>query len=134
MFWSTLWILLHSWVFLFSREEKKKIPFFRGPSEDLYVIDWLRKADHVARSNNWDDAQKLKFYSARLKGDALDWHLEYSNSRVALNFTDWRTTLLARFCDTAEIERLRNKLSNLRQQPDQSVLNYGIEWESLTYC
>ncbi|KAK4027439.1 hypothetical protein OUZ56_016485 [Daphnia magna] len=36
---------------LFSREDKKAIPIFKGKSTDKLISEWLRGADHVARKN-----------------------------------------------------------------------------------
>ncbi|KZS00127.1 Uncharacterized protein APZ42_003708, partial [Daphnia magna] len=62
---------------LFSREDKKSIPPYKGKSTDKMITEWLKTAEHVARNNNWDDTQKFRFFSDRLKGEALDWHKEY---------------------------------------------------------
>ena len=82
---------------LFSREDKKSIPLFSG-NWDTMVTDWFKEAERVAKNNSWDDAQKLRFFSDRLKGEALDWHLEYIEQNPYLNdFDDWKTTLISRF-------------------------------------
>ena len=39
---------------LFSREDKKSIPAFKGKSTDKLITDWLKAAEHVARNNDWD--------------------------------------------------------------------------------
>ncbi|KZR98254.1 Uncharacterized protein APZ42_006411 [Daphnia magna] len=36
---------------LFSREDKKAIPIFKGKSTDKLISEWLRGAEHVARNN-----------------------------------------------------------------------------------
>lgn len=36
---------------LFSREDKKAIPIFKGKSTDKLISESLRGADHVARNN-----------------------------------------------------------------------------------
>jgi myosin heavy subunit len=56
---------------LFSREDKKSIPTFKGKSTDKLITEWLKTAEHVARNNDWDEEQKLRFFSDRLKGEAL---------------------------------------------------------------
>ena len=57
---------------LFSREDKKSIPTFKGKSTDKLITEWLKTAEHVARNNDWDEEQKLRFFSDRLKGEALN--------------------------------------------------------------
>jgi hypothetical protein len=106
---------------LLTREEKKSIPFFKGKPDDADVQDWLREADRVGRSNDWDETQKLKFYTDRLKGDALDWHLEYAEEQQALDYATWRTAFISRFRTAAAIERLRTQLLQLRQKEDQNT-------------
>jgi hypothetical protein len=54
---------------LFSREDKKSIPVFKGKNTDKLISVWLKAAEHVARNNDWDEVQKLRFFSDRLKGD-----------------------------------------------------------------
>ena len=75
---------------LFSREEKKTIPIYKGKSTDKLVTDWLKDAERVARNNNWTPDQKIRFFSDRLGGEALDWHVEYVDDRPTLNFADWK--------------------------------------------
>jgi len=45
---------------LFSREEKRDIPIFKGSSDDIDIKDWLREAERVAKNNEWSDNQKLR--------------------------------------------------------------------------
>ena len=45
-------------------------------------------AVHVARNNEWDEEQ-LRFFSDRLKGEALKWNDEYDEEHYyPLNYTD----------------------------------------------
>ncbi|KAK4045281.1 hypothetical protein OUZ56_032819 [Daphnia magna] len=63
---------------LFSRENKKAIPIFKGKSTDKLISEWLQGAEHVARNNEWDDNKKICFFSDRWKGDAFEWHENYA--------------------------------------------------------
>ena len=47
---------------LFSLEDKKSIPTFKGKSTDKLITEWLKTAEHVARNNDWDEEQKLRFF------------------------------------------------------------------------
>ena len=47
---------------LFSREEKKTIPIYKGKSTDKLVTDWLKDAERVARNDNWTPDQKIRFF------------------------------------------------------------------------
>ena len=62
---------------LFSREDKKSIPAYKGKSTDKLITEWLKAAEHVAKNNDWDEDQKIRFFSDRLKGEALEWHDNY---------------------------------------------------------
>ena len=53
---------------LFSREEKKTIPIYKGKRNDKLVTDWLKDAERVARNDNWTPDQKIRFFSDRLGG------------------------------------------------------------------
>ncbi|KZS02811.1 Uncharacterized protein APZ42_034611, partial [Daphnia magna] len=85
---------------LFFREDKKAIPIFKGKSKDKLVSEWLRGAEHVARNNEWDDNQKIRFFSDRLKGEAFEWHENYAEEKGDdLNYQDWEEALIKRFQD-----------------------------------
>ncbi|KAK4009464.1 hypothetical protein OUZ56_018577 [Daphnia magna] len=45
---------------LFSREDKKAIPIFKGKSIEKLILEWLRGAEHVARNNEWDEDKKIR--------------------------------------------------------------------------
>ena len=63
---------------LYSREEKKSIPLFLGTGDDRLVPDWIRDAERVAESNDWTAEQKkVKYFSDRLKDDAVEWHISH---------------------------------------------------------
>ena len=106
---------------LVSREDRKNIPVFKGDG-DPFVADWLREAERIARSNEWDDTQKLKFFSSRLKGEASEWHYEFlERNPDHVDYSQWRDELRTRFTDEADVDRIRNKLNNLKQKEDQRV-------------
>ncbi|KAK4035893.1 hypothetical protein OUZ56_027972 [Daphnia magna] len=106
---------------LFSREDKKSIPPYKGKSTDKMITEWLKTAEHVARNNNWDDTQKLRFFSDRLKGEALDWHEEYvSEQGDELEYDDWRSAIIARFQDAYDLAALKKKLLQLKQKPEEN--------------
>ncbi len=52
----------------------------------------------VARNNDWDDDQKIRFFSDRLKGEALEWPENYVEIQGDdLNYDDWRYEIIERF-------------------------------------
>ena len=115
---------------LFSREEKKTIPIYKGAPEDLDVAEWLREAERVARNNEWSDEQKLRFFSDRLKGDALEWHLTYTEG-VQKTYKDWSADIVKRFRDTTDVERLKTKLQYIKQKPDMRMKAFITKVDSL---
>ena len=110
---------------LFSREEKKTIPYFKGTTDDLSVIDWLKKAERVARNNQWDNKQRIRFFSDRLNDEAADWHTEFvENITVASDYDNWKESLVHRFQDKSDIENLKTKLLGLTQKPEQKTKTF----------
>ncbi|KZS03804.1 Uncharacterized protein APZ42_033382, partial [Daphnia magna] len=106
---------------LFSREDKKAIPIFKGKSTDKLISEWLRGAEHVAQNNEWDDNQKIGFFSDRLKGEAFEWHENYPEEEGDdLNYQDWKEALITRFQDTYDLATLEKKLSKLTQKPEEN--------------
>ena len=86
---------------LFSREDKKSILAFKGKRSDKLITEWLKAAEHVARNNDWDEDQKLRFFSDRLKGEALEWHDNYAKEQGNhLNYEDWKKYIIECFQDS----------------------------------
>ena len=112
---------------LFSREDKKSIPFFKGSSSDQLVTEWLKEAERTARNNNWTDEQKIRNFSDRLKSEAADWHVEYLDLKTTpanptlTNYNEWKEDLIKRFIDEADLDKLRSKLQKLKQLPEQKT-------------
>ncbi|KZR95598.1 Uncharacterized protein APZ42_010586, partial [Daphnia magna] len=78
-------------------------------------------AEHVARNNEWDDNQKIRFFSDRLKGEAFEWHENYAEEEGDdLNYQDWKEALITRFQDTYDLATLEKKLSKLTQKPEEN--------------
>ena len=103
---------------LFSLEDKKSILTFKGKSTDKLITEWLKTAEHVARNNDWDEEQNLRFFSDRLKGEALEWHDDYVEEQDHLpNYTDWRNDIIERFRDSFDITTLKRKPQKLKQRP-----------------
>ena len=100
---------------LFSREDKKSIPAFKGKNTDKLITEWLKAAEHVARNNDWDDNQKIRFFSDRLKKEALEWHDNYIEEQGnILNYEDWRKDIVERFQDSSDLAALRKKATYVK--------------------
>jgi hypothetical protein len=117
---------------LFSREDKKSIPAFKGKSTDKLITEWLKAAEHVARNNDWDEDQRIRFFSDRLKGEALEWHDNYAEEQGnQLNYEDWRKDIIERFQDSFDLAALRKKLNTLRQRPEENCRAFVSRLNSL---
>jgi hypothetical protein len=90
----------------------------KGKSTNKLITEWLKTGEHVAGNNDWDEEQKLQFFSDRLKGEALEWHDEYVEEQDQnLKHTDWRKDIIERFRDSFDITTLKRKLQKLKQRP-----------------
>ncbi|KAI9551349.1 hypothetical protein GHT06_005865 [Daphnia sinensis] len=106
---------------LFSREDKKEIPTYKGKSTDKLITEWLKGAEHVARNNDWNDDQKIRLFSDRLKGEAFEWHENYAEEEGDnLNYPDWKEAIITRFQDKVDLATLENKFSKLKQKPEEN--------------
>lgn len=120
---------------LFSREEQKTLPLFKGKTTDPLVTDWLKKAEHVANNNNWDGNQKLRFFSNRLGGEAISWHTEYAIVKGPnLTYDLWKKDFISRFRNELDLEKLRHKLELLRQKPEQRTKAFVAKLDELYNC
>ena len=110
---------------LFSRKDKKSILTFKGKNTDKLITEWLKTVEHVARNNDWDEEQKFRFFSDRLKGEALEWHDEYVEEQdQLLNYTHWGKDIIERFRDSFDIATLKRKLQKLKQRPEESCRTF----------
>lgn len=119
---------------IISRDEKKEIPFYDGEAEDVHK--WLQQAERVANNNDWSMDQKVRYFSDRLKGEALEWHNEYmekpcdeqqppkSIPKLLITYGTWKHNFIKRFEDEADIERIKNHLKTLKQKTGQNVKSY----------
>ena len=119
---------------LFSREDKKTIPFYKGTSSEVLITDWIRKAERVATNNDWNASQKIRFFSDRLKSEAADWHEEYINEDPIarkLDYAAWKIAITERFQDDADLDKLRSKLNGLKQHSEQRTRAFVAKINSL---
>ncbi|KAI9553741.1 hypothetical protein GHT06_018990 [Daphnia sinensis] len=117
---------------LFSREDKKEIPTYKGKSTDKLITEWLKGAEHVARNNDWNDDQKIRLFSDRLKGEAFEWHENYAEEEGDnLNYPDWKEAIITRFQDKVDLATLENKFSKLKQKPEENCRAFVSRLNSL---
>ncbi len=108
---------------IISREDKKSIPFYKGNSSEILVTDWLKKAERIATNNDWDNNQRIRFFSDRLKSEAADWHADFiaANATGLQDYEGWKTAFIERFRDEADMDKLRSKLKGLKQHSEQKT-------------
>ena len=107
---------------LVSKEDRKSIPVYNGNGSGTSLFDWLRDAERIARNNDWSDSQKIRFFGDRLRGDAADWHSDFLESHPQTNnYTEWKKSLIETFEDENDKEKLKQRLHNLKQKPEQKI-------------
>jgi len=119
---------------IISRDEKKEIPLYDGESDDVHK--WIQQAERVSNNNSWAMDQKIRYFSDRLKGEALEWHNEYMEKplddssppkpipKVMVTYGTWKHNFMKRFEDEADLERIKNHLKTLKQKTGQNVKSY----------
>ena len=101
---------------LYSQDERKSIPIFKGKRGEQLVNNWLKDAERVAQSAGWEKKDKIKYFSDRLRGDAADWHTDYmERADDEEDYDAWEKALINRFLTETELENLRKQLNELRQ-------------------
>ncbi|EFX68095.1 hypothetical protein DAPPUDRAFT_114860 [Daphnia pulex] len=110
---------------LYSQDERKSIPVFKGKRGEQLINNWLKDAERVAQSAGWTPKDKIKYFSDRLRGDAADWHSDYMDRATNKDDYDaWEKALINRSLTESEVENLRKQLNELRQGPDQSTQTF----------
>jgi len=110
---------------LYSQDERKSIPVYKGKRGDQLINNWLKDAERVAQSAGWTPKDKIKYFSDRLRGDAADWHSDYIEHAINKEDYDaWEKALINRFLTETEIENLKKQLNEQKQTPDQSTQTY----------
>ena len=116
---------------LFTREDKKNIRVFRGKPSDPPITSWLKDAEITAYLNGWDDEQKVRYFSDRLKDEAAEWLREYVENDGDVEYGVWKDALISRFRNQADIEQLKHCLQNLKQGPEQRTQSFIAKINSL---
>ena len=99
---------------LFTREDKKNIRVFRGKPSDPPITSWLKDAEVTAYLNEWDDEQKVRYFSDRLKDEAAEWLREYIENEGDVRYSVWKDAVISRFRNQADVEHLKHCLQNLK--------------------
>ena len=116
---------------LFTREDKKNIRVFRGKPSDPPITSWLKDAEVTAYLNEWDDEQKVRYFSDRLKDEAAEWLREYIENEGDVRYSVWKDALISRFRNQADVEHLKHCLQNLKQGTEQRTQSFIARINSL---
>ena len=116
---------------LFTREDKKNIRVFRGKPSDPPITSWLKDAEVTAYLNGWDDEQKVRYFSDRLKDEAAEWLREYLENEGDVEYSVWKDALISRFRNQADVEHLKHCLQNLKQGTEQRTQSFIARINSL---
>ena len=93
----------------------------------------MREAEAVAVINNWNVDVKKKYIGSRLKGPALNWHVERIRDFPNETFADWKQALINNFQHPADVEKLKHKLHNLMQTKEQRATHFISQIKSLYF-
>ena len=63
------------------------------------VPDWLIEAERIASNNGWTPQQKIRFFSDRLKDDALEWHLSHMEANTRNDYAIWKKEFIEQFSE-----------------------------------
>jgi len=102
------------------------LPSFQGmivedPDTFLFEFDVLCRSYYYTI-----DAQKLKLFSATLKGAALRWFMGLGSASIS-TWNDMKETFLSKYQDYCRTRDLRQEIFRMTQKEDQSLEDY-VEW------
>lgn len=117
------------------KDEVKAIPFYNGYANDVLVTDWLRDAEAVATIHEWEPSQQKKYIASRLKGPALTWHIRRLQAHPSTDppedYATWKKAFEENFSHPSDPDKLKLKLANLKQRPDQQTKHFIAQIETL---
>lgn len=114
-----------------AREEKKLIPLFMGTGDDTLISDWIEEAERIATNNRWTPEEKVRFFSDRLKDDAIEWHKNHLEKHALDDYDGWKKSLIEAFSDATDLENRRQELNNLKQKATQRTRAFVRKIDSL---
>ncbi len=114
-----------------AREEKKLIPLFMGTGDDTLITDWIEEAERIATNNRWTPEEKVRFFSDRLKDDAIEWHKNHLEQNALDDYDGWKKSLIEAFSDATDLENRRQELNNLKQKATQRTRAFVRKIDSL---
>ncbi|XP_059353433.1 repetitive organellar protein-like, partial [Daphnia carinata] len=106
------------------RDETQNIPIYSGNVNDQPIGVWLRDAEAIATIHEWPRESTKKILATRLKGTALQWHIDRLRVAPRESYTDWRNALKDHFKHPADRAKQKSKLLTVKQSPNQPVRHF----------
>ncbi|XP_057364765.1 myosin-J heavy chain-like [Daphnia carinata] len=106
------------------RDETQNIPIYSGNVNDQPIGVWLRDAEAIATIHEWPRESTKKILATRLKGTALQWHIDRLRVAPRESYSDWRNALKEHFKHPADKAKQKSKLLSVKQSPNQPVRHF----------
>lgn len=99
-----------------------KPPVFKGDTAE--AVTWLLSFNEVAETNLWSSAMKIRQVSQALELGAKSWYRTTWRGRLPLTWDEFEDEFKTTFLRGSISDHLRMRLSNLKQKPDEDLLQY----------
>jgi hypothetical protein len=101
-----------------------KPPSFNGDTAE--AVTWLLAYNEVAETNLWSPSMKVRQVSQALELGAKSWYRTTWRNRMPSNWTEFEECFKTTFLRGSISDHLRMRLSNLKQKPDEDLLQYFL--------
>ncbi|KAJ9555770.1 hypothetical protein OSB04_010384 [Centaurea solstitialis] len=97
-----------------------KPPEFRGCSDPVVCLYWLREMEMAFEASECDSSQRVKFASHLLKGEALTWwNLTRSSLTpevyAKLSWTEFKKKMLEKYCSERALDKIEDEFRGLKK-------------------
>ncbi|KAJ9557680.1 hypothetical protein OSB04_012294 [Centaurea solstitialis] len=97
-----------------------KPPEFRGCSEPIACLYWLREMEMAFEASECDDSQRVKFASHLLKGEALTWwNLTRSSLTpevyARLSWAEFKKKMLEKYCSERALDKIEDEFRGMKK-------------------
>ncbi|KAJ9538872.1 hypothetical protein OSB04_031605 [Centaurea solstitialis] len=97
-----------------------KPPVFRGCSDPVVCMYWLREMEMAFEASECDSSQRVKFPSHLLKGEALTWwNLTRSSLTpevyARLSWADFKKKMLEKYCSERDLDKIEDEFRAMKK-------------------
>ncbi|KAJ9555926.1 hypothetical protein OSB04_010540 [Centaurea solstitialis] len=97
-----------------------KPPEFRGCSDPVVCMYWLREMEMAFEASECDDSQRVKFASHLLKGEALTWwNLTCSSLTpevyARLSWAEFKKKMLEKYCSERALDKIEDEFRAMKK-------------------